>query len=147
MLTHTCPGCGRLVPYGTPRCPECQKAFEARQAARERDYAKEYSQRKAKDDDPKYAAFYRSKEWRALAAAVLSERGFRCEHDGDPAHPRCRHIACEVHHEPPIRTPDGWAHRLDPEHLHCLCTECHNERHRRFQGRRASGKGGPRHAR
>ena len=147
MLIHTCPSCGAPVPYGKPRCDACQARYDERQAQRRRDFAREYAARKAREDDPKYAAFYRSKEWRRLAAAVLSEHGFRCENDGDPSHPRCRHVACEVHHEPPIRTPEGWEHRLDPAHLHCLCTECHNERHRRFQGRGARGKGGPRVAR
>lgn len=142
MLTHACPGCGRVVPYGKPLCPSCQARRDERLEQRRRDYAREYEARKGRPDDPKYREFYRSREWRALAAATLAGCGFRCENDGAPGHPRCRHVACEVHHEPPIRTDEGWAHRLDPAHLHPLCTECHNERHRRFQGRAARARGG-----
>lgn len=144
MLTHACPGCGTLVPYGRPRCDSCQAAYDARQERRRRDYAREYEARKGKPDDPKYREFYRSKEWRTLAAVTLRDCGFRCENDGKPGHPRCGHVACEVHHEPPIRTDEGWAHRLDPAHLHPLCTECHNERHRRFQARPERPGGGAR---
>ncbi len=133
MLMHACPGCGALVPYGTARCEGCAAALEARRSEQP-PRARRPGARPAPDDDPKFRAFYRSKEWRGLSAAFLSGASFRCE--------RCGGVACEVHHDPPIRTPCGWEHRLDPAHLHALCTRCHNFEHARFGGGRAPG-GGP----
>ncbi len=119
-----CLGCGRLVPYGMSRCDECARKAEERFAGLSR--SRERARRKAReaDADPKYRAFYRSKEWRALSASVLSRASFVCED--------CGGLACEVHHEPSIKTAGGWAGRLDASHLHPLCTRCHNARHARF---------------
>ncbi len=134
MLVHACPGCGALVPYGKPRCDACQRAYDEQREERRR--SRERRRRAASDaaKDPKYRAFYRSKEWRTLSAYALARAGFRCED--------CGGIACEVHHEPPIQTPTGWGHRLDPDHVHALCTKCHNARHRRFCRDGGHGGGG-----
>ena len=123
-LLHRCPGCGALIPYGAARCEGCARAVEASRVERAKARERERRRLRREEDDPKYRAFYRSKEWRALSASVLSRAGFRCED--------CGGVACEVHHEPGIRTPEGWAHRLDAANLHPLCTRCHNKRHGRF---------------
>lgn len=123
-LMSPCLGCGRLVPYGASRCEECARKLGERSAESSRE--RERARRKAReaDADPKYRAFYRSKEWRALSASVLSRASFVCED--------CGGLACEVHHEPSIKTEGGWDRRLDAGCLHPLCTRCHNARHARF---------------
>lgn len=139
-LVHACPGCGRLVPYGTPRCPECEAKRRAYLEARSAERKRAYEARRRAKADPRYRAFYRSREWRALSVAALQRAGWRCED--------CGGVACEAHHDPPIQTPEGWERRLDPSCVHALCTRCHNARHGRFRdgdpggGRKSSG--GPR---
>lgn len=113
------------MPYGVARCPACQEAWDGERERRARERAREASAR-SRRADPERRAFYRSKEWRALSARALARAGFRCEDCGRPA--------CEMHHDPPLSTPEGWARRLDASALHCLCTRCHNVRHGRFGG-------------
>ena len=132
-LVHACPGCGKLVPYGVPRCEACEEALRERIEERRAESRREYERRRRAREDPKYRAFYRSKEWRALSVAVLGLARWRCED--------CGGVACEAHHDPPIQTPEGWAARLDPSHVHALCTKCHNARHGRFSG--GTPGGGP----
>lgn len=133
MLMSRCPGCGALVPYGRGRCDACRRELDERLAKLDRRREYRARKRRAESDDPRYAAFYRSREWRTFSAAFLSRAGFCCED--------CGGTACEVHHDPPIREPGGWEHRLDPDHCHALCTRCHNARHGRF-GARGEGRRG-----
>ena len=77
-------------------------------------------------------AFYISREWRALAAAVRKEQRNRCwdcEHE-IPARVR---RGVTVHHVHPVRErPDLALSRYDEAgriNLVCLCDSCHWERH------------------
>ena len=116
MLSHACPGCGKLIPYGMPRCPKCADELSLRILSRKRS-GTHYV-------DPKLKAFYASKAWRDMSVATLAAAMYRCQD--------CGGIAVEVHHEMPISTPEGWLHRFDPDHIVALCTKCHNARHGRF---------------
>lgn len=136
-LMHACPGCGKLIAYGVRRCPACQERRDAAIAEREAEADRRREAKRRARSDPRYRAFYRSKQWRQLSAWKLASCGHVCED--------CGHVACEVHHDPPIQTPQGWAHRLDPAHLHALCVRCHNARHGRFGpeaggGRKSAGQ-------
>lgn len=133
-LLHACPGCGKLIAYGVPRCQACQARRDAYVAKRGEKRERDREARRRAASDPKYKRFYASKEWRRLREWKLAKCGHRCE--------RCGRPASEVHHDPPIQTPAGWERRLDPSSLHCLCTKCHNEQHHRFGGARTQG-GGP----
>lgn len=126
MALHPCPKCKQLIPVGVPYCPTCQPVVEQQleqyrlEKIRKKQAA--YNRRR----DPKYLAFYRSKEWRALSQAYLRAVGYKCEaHE----HPDCTGLAVEVHHKKPIQTPEGWELRLDWDNLEAVCTRCHNMRH------------------
>lgn len=124
MLMKACSRCGRLVPYGMTRCSECEQIKDSEFKERELKRQRRYNRMRRQREDPKYRAFYRSKDWRMLSAFILSESQHRCED--------CGRIACEVHHDPPIQTDEGWEGRLKPSHCHALCVRCHNKRHKRF---------------
>lgn len=114
---HACPGCGRLIPIGTPRCeacmPEARKDAERNAAITRRAYDRER--------DPVLKSFYRSSAWRRLSASKL-DRDRLCE----AKLPGCQRIACEVHHIKPVRTPEGWELRFEWTNLMSVCTRCHN---------------------
>lgn len=114
MLMHTCPKCGKLIPYGQARCPGCTDKSPSKQAA----------QRYNRKRDRKYLNFYKSKKWLDLSHAKMVDVRYRCED--------CGAIAVEVHHDPPIQTGEGWDGRYEWLHLFALCTRCHNKRHHRF---------------
>lgn len=128
-LLKACPRCRRLIPQGLPYCADCAPiAAQERKAKQERraeylnkKYNKEYNRRR----DPKYLAFYRSKDWKTTSRAKLSAAGYHCQ----AKLPGCQRIACEVHHIKPIQTEEGWDFRLDWDNLEALCTACHNGRH------------------
>lgn len=123
-LLKTCRRCGALVPYPIAYCQACEPEAEVeRQDGRQRS-ARRYNQAR----DKKYTAFYKTKGWRTLSAKVMQDHAYRCEY--------CGAIASEVHHDPPIQTPEGWAHRLDYAHCHPACLDCHNKEHDRFQSRK-----------
>lgn len=122
MLLKTCNKCGKLIPYGISRCPDCEAKRPAEQEANARRHNRK---RKA---DPKYKAFYRSKEWRALSRIMMSRADYRCQ--------ECGGLATEVHHTKPIQTEEGWERRLDETNLMVLCIKCHNEQHERFRRRK-----------
>lgn len=127
MLLKPCPRCKRMAPYGQAYCKDCQpivaaeraEAMERRAALRSKKYNKEYNKKR----DPKYAAFYRSKAWRSTSKSKLDSIGYKCEAKLEG----CGRIACEVHHIKPIKTPDGWAERLEWENLLGVCIQCHNK--------------------
>ncbi len=131
-LMHACPGCGRLLPYGVPRCEDCRRRREAQAQKREAGADRRREARRRAAADPRVLAFYRSADWRRLRAWKLAASGHACED--------CGRLATEVHHDPPIRTPEGWARRLDPASLHALCTRCHNARHGRFGAEPGGGR-------
>lgn len=125
MLLKSCAHCGALIPYGRRYCATCEPIMQAKRAEyiakRRAKYDKKYDVTRR---DPKYYDFYHSPAWRALAAAYMAQRGYRCE--------RCGKIAEQVHHRVPIKTPEGWARRLDDTNLELLCIACHNAEHKRF---------------
>ena len=126
MAVHPCPRCKRLIPVGVSYCDNCkpiaeaqaQEAIERRQAYKRKKYNKAYNQRR----DPKYLAFYRTKEWRLLSRTKLQACGYKCEAKLDG----CTHLAVEVHHVKPIKTDEGWGLRLDWDNLMGECINCHN---------------------
>ena len=127
MLLKICPRCKKMVPYGQAYCKDCQpivtaeraEAMEQRAALRAKKYNKEYNKKR----DPKYAAFYRSKPWKATSKSKLDSCGYKCEARLDD---KCGRIACEVHHIKPLKTPEGWAERLEWSNLVGVCVHCHN---------------------
>ena len=139
MVAHPCPRCKRLIPVGVQYCDTCKPIAEA-QAVEAMERKREYKQRKYnrtynRRRDPKYLAFYRSKEWRLLSRTKLQDCGYTCEAKLDG----CTKLAVEVHHIKPIQTEEGWDKRLEWDHLEGLCINCHNERHQRWKPKRESG--------
>lgn len=126
MALHPCPRCKRLIPVGMVYCPACKpiadaqaaEAIARRQEYKRKKYNKDYNQRR----DPKYLAFYRSKEWRLLSRTKLQDCGYKCEAKLDG----CKGMAVEVHHVKPIKTDEGWDLRLDWDNLMGVCIACHN---------------------
>lgn len=132
-LLHACPGCGRLIPIGTARCPSCAATAEREAPLREAESAARYNANR----DPEIKRFYHSKAWQNLRAFKLS-RDPLCEAKLDG----CQRIACEVHHVVPVRTNEGWGRRLEYENLMSVCTRCHNRLDRKWgkaTRRRAAG--------
>ena len=127
MALHPCPRCKTLIPVGVQYCDTCRPAAEAQAEEamqRRRDYKRaKYNKDYNKRRDPKYAAFYRSKEWRATSRAKLSACGYKCEARLEG----CQGLAVEVHHTKPLRTPEGWAERLEWGGLQGVCIACHNK--------------------
>jgi 5-methylcytosine-specific restriction protein A len=95
--------------------------MERRRAYKRQKYNSIYNRRR----DPKYLAFYRSKEWRLLSRTYLQRAGYKCQAKLEG----CTGLAVEVHHKDPIQTAKGWGARLDWENLEAVCTSCHNKRH------------------
>lgn len=124
MLLKACNRCGNLIPFGSAYCSKCkpivQAEIEARKQAARLRSNKKYNQTR----DPKYVRFYNSIEWRTLSAKRLQDDGYRCLW--------CKRIATEVDHIEEIKTPEGWAKRLDYDNLRSLCHTCHDKRHGRF---------------
>ena len=126
MLLKPCPRCKRMITYGLAYCPDCRPIVEAERleaqerkaALRAKKYNREYNKRR----DPRYAAFYRSKAWKATSRSKLQRIGFKCE----AGLPGCGRIACEVHHIKPLKTPEGWELRLEWSNLMGVCIQCHN---------------------
>lgn len=124
-ILKPCPRCKSMMIYGPAYCATCAPAVRAeREAIREQNAQKRaamYNRRR----DPKYLAFYKSKDWKAQSRARLQYAGYRCE-----AHlAGCQGLAVEVHHRKPIQTPEGWDKRLEWDNLEAVCTSCHNGRH------------------
>ena len=139
MLLKACPRCKRMIPHGLPYCAQCAPIVEAQRAeAQERKAEhkrKKYNQEYNKRRDPKYLAFYRSKEWKITSRSKLQ----RCEYRCQAKLPGCTSLAVEVHHTKPIQTPEGWDLRLDWDNLEPVCTACHNSRHQRFKAKQEDG--------
>ena len=127
MTLHPCPRCKTLIPVGVQYCDNCRPVAEAQaEEAKQRrrnfkraKYNKEYNKRR----DPKYPAFYRSKEWRLLSRTKLQACGYKCEAGLDG----CTGLAVEVHHIKPIKTQEGWDQRLEWDNLQGVCIACHNK--------------------
>ena len=127
MLTKVCSKCKKVIPYPLTYCSECKKKVDA-----EIEEAKRRSNRRYnKTRDKKYIRFYKSSDWKVLSSKYRQDKQYRCE--------ICGHYATEVHHIKPIQTDEGWNKRLDYNNLKCLCVDCHNKVHKRFQRRRGKG--------
>ena len=122
MALHPCPICKTFVPVGVSYCASCKPIAEARaadaKARRQAQYNRQYNKRR----DPKYGRFYNSKEWRLLSRVKLQSCGYKCE----AKLAGCTGLAYEAHHVKPIKTPEGWNRRLDPDNLMGVCGNCHN---------------------
>ena len=127
MLLKACGRCGNLIPYGAPYCKECTPIVEAEREARLQEAKRRNNRAYNKERDPKYVQFYNSQGWRTLSAKRLQDGGYRCAW--------CNAIATEVDHIIEIRTPEGWAKRLDYDNTRPLCHVCHDKRHKRFEKR------------
>lgn len=127
MALHPCPRCKRLIPVGVAYCEACRpvaeaqaaEAMERRRAYKTAKYNKAYNKRR----DPKYLAFYRSKDWKVTSRAKLQDCGYKCEAKLEG----CGRIAVEVHHIKPLKTEEGWDARLDWDNLQGVCIACHNK--------------------
>ena len=141
MLWKACPRCKKIIPHGLPYCATCAPLAEAeREAKRERkaEYLRKKYQRKYNSKrDPKYIAFYRSKEWKATSRAKMADAHYKCE----AKLAGCTTIAVEVHHVKPIQTDEGWHERLEWDNLKAVCIACHNTLHDRFKSWRKKDDG------
>ena len=124
---HPCPRCKALIPVGLAYCDTCRPAAEAELEQRRLEYIRKKQQQYNRSRDPKYLAFYRSKDWRTLSRTYLQAKRYKCE--ACEHHPDCTGLAVEVHHVKPIQTPEGWELRLDWDNLMALSTACHNCQH------------------
>jgi len=126
MTLHPCPRCKALIPVGVSYCESCRPTAEAQAAEameRKRAYKqKQYNSTYNKRRDPKYLAFYRSKEWRLLSRTKLQDCRYKCEAKLEG----CGRHAVEVHHIKPLKTEEGWEARLDWDNLMGVCVACHN---------------------
>lgn len=132
MLLKPCSRCKRMIPYGNKYCDKCKPIIESEFKAKLQQSKRESNKRYNKRRDPKYAQFYRSKQWRMLSASYMQKAGYKCEAQYDKD---CRRFASEVHHIIPIQTEEGWARRLDITNLRAVCTHCHNIEHNRFKNK------------
>lgn len=139
MLLKACPRCKRMIPHGLPYCADCATIAEAQRAEAQRRRAeykrRKYNQKYNRQRDPKYLAFYRSKEWKITSRTKLQQAEYKCQ----AKLPGCTRLAVEVHHIKPIQTAEGWDLRLAWENLEPVCTACHNSRHQRFKQKKDDG--------
>ena len=98
---------------------QAAEAIERRRAYKAAKYNKKYNSQR----DPKYIAFYRSKDWKTLSRAKLQDCGYKCEARLDE---ECRGLAVDVHHIKPIKTDEGWDERFEWSNLMGVCVHCHN---------------------
>ena len=127
MVMKPCARCGELIQYGPIYCSKCkpivmaqvEEAIAKKQAYKRAKYNKKYNSNR----DPKYGAFYRSKEWKMTSREKLRSTGFKCEAKLED----CTHIAVEVHHVKPLKTEEGWNERLEWSGLRSVCMNCHNK--------------------
>lgn len=96
--------CGRIIAKELRACPACLSAKAAK-------LNKDYDTFKR---DKERAAFYHSKEWKALRNSFLNKHPFCKE---------CGKFAKIIDHIVPIS--QGGA-KLDPLNLQALCHACHN---------------------
>ncbi len=121
-----CRKCKKMIIHPAAYCEDCQKIIDQRKEELQKARDRKYNQNR----DPKYKAFYNSKEWYLLKEKKLQDEQYRCEYPG------CKKMAVDVHHKKFIQTPEGWEQRLDYNNLEALCIEHHNFRHNRFQKRK-----------
>ena len=65
---HAHPDCGRLIPYGVPRCDDCQRVCDGQASEREARSEKRREARRRARAGPKAQVFYCGADWRRLSA-------------------------------------------------------------------------------
>jgi len=124
IIFKLCSGCGGKAVYPKRFCDICEDKQDIKDKESRARSNKRYNRTRDKD----LACFYSSKAWKSVSARRMQMAKYFCEY--------CvRALACEVHHELPINTPDGWEKRLDIDLVRAVCLRCHNEKHERFSGR------------
>jgi 5-methylcytosine-specific restriction endonuclease McrA len=73
------------------------------------------------------APFYKSPEWRTLMAAIIAERGRRCE--------ACGRTGCRIFGDHVIELSDGGS-PLDRRNVKLLCGSCHTAKTAQARARR-----------
>lgn len=136
MILKACPRCKKMIPYGLPYCPACKPLAEAELQDKLTHNRQAKARKYNRQRDPKYMAFYRSKDWKVTSRAKLQAAGYKCE----ARLTGCTGLAVEVHHIKPIQTPEGWDERLEWPNLEAVCTSCHNGRHPE-KGKRQADEG------
>lgn len=121
MIYKLCRKCKTPIIHPATYCNKCLEIVEQQREELQKARDSKYN----KQRNPKYKAFYNSKDWRMLKEKKLQDEQYLCE--------RCNKLATEVHHIKPIQTPEGWELRLVYSNLESLCVDCHNYRHKRFQ--------------
>lgn len=139
MLLKACPRCKRMIPHGLPYCAECAPIAAAQRAEAQERKAEhkrqKYNQKYNRRRDPKYTAFYLSKEWKITSRTKLQQAKYKCEAKLEG----CQGLAVEVHHIKALKTPEGWERRLDWDNLQAVCTACHNKLDKRFGAKAEPG--------
>ena len=121
MLLKICNKCGNVIQYPNRYCTSCEVKAEEIRKENKLKADKKYNNKR----DPKYIRFYNSTPWKILSLKYRQDKEYKCE--------VCGKYATETHHLIPIQVEEGWNRRLDYTNLQCLCIECHNKIHRRFQ--------------
>ena len=124
MIMKVCSRCGKPVPYPLKWCSGCKEKAEKEEEERKKKNNKRYY----KTRDKKYIRFYASANWKILRDKYKQDKQYKCE--------ICGRYATEVHHKIPIQIDEGWERRLDYNNLECVCVDCHNKKHKRFQKRK-----------
>lgn len=132
MLMKFCPKCKILISAGKQYCDICQPIMDAKRKEAIEAYKRKANKKYDKQRDPKYRAFYTSKEWRRLSRYIITHAEYQCQ---DCKAKGIVTVATEAHHIKPIQTPEGWERRFDQSNLVALCAQCHNKRHKRFGSR------------
>lgn len=91
--------------------------------------------RRAKPVPKKAEPFYLSAEWRALAKAVVAERGHRCED--------CGRQGCRLFVDHVVELRDG-GDPLARRNLRVRCGSCHGKKTAAERARRMAADPGPR---
>lgn len=126
MIFKLCRKCKTPIIHPLTYCTKCQEIYNEEQEEMKKARESKYN----KNRDPKYKAFYNSKEWKMLKEKVLQDYQYKCQHKG------CGKLAEDVHHKKYIQTEEGWKLRLDYDNCIPLCIEHHNFIHGRFQKKR-----------
>lgn len=126
-VMHLCNagGCRAVIPLNERYCPKHQRATPvSRQATREE--REQYEEREVQ--------FYHSKQWKHLSKTWRYQHPncAECERQGRITAGRL------VDHIKPIKTAEGWKHRLDEDNLQTLCFACHAAK----TSREVSARGG-----
>lgn len=126
MIIKLCAKCQKPIKYPDRFCTECNAIYLEEEAANEKIRNRRYYQTR----DKKYLRFYQSPEWKLLKNKRMQDARYKCERCIEKGRNR---LATEVHHMKPIQTEEGWPLRLDYNNLKCVCLDCHNFYHKRFQ--------------